>query len=95
MFARLYNALVAAAFNGIGNGFYYPIFALINYLFRLVFGAAPALWADVVQASNLAGTYANGTSGVLTGAWLAGATEVDAAEGKVNLKFEGKSGKWI
>ena len=38
---------------------------------------------------------ANGTSGVLTGAWLAGATEVDAAEGKVNLKFEGKSGKWI
>ena len=38
---------------------------------------------------------ANGTSGVLSGAWLAGATEVDAAEGKTNLKFEGKSGKWI
>ena len=38
---------------------------------------------------------ANGSSAVLTGAWLAGAIEVDAAEGKTNLKFEGKSGKWI
>jgi len=64
MFARLYNALVAAGFNGIGNGFYYPIFALLNFLFRLLFGASPALWADAVQASNLAGTYANGTAGV-------------------------------
>lgn len=38
---------------------------------------------------------ANGMSGVLSNAWLAGATEVDGAEGKTNLKFEGKSGKWI
>lgn len=46
---------------------------------------------DLVITVNLA----NGMNGVLSESWLAGALEVDGAEGKVNIKFEGKEGKWI
>lgn len=46
---------------------------------------------DLVITADLA----NGMSGVLSEAWLAGAIELDGGEGKTNLKFEGKDGKWI
>lgn len=46
---------------------------------------------DLVITVNLA----NGMNGVLSQAWQAGAKELDGAEGKMNLKFEGKVGKWI
>ena len=46
---------------------------------------------DMVVTAELA----NGMTGVLSQAWVAGAKELDAAEGKMNLKFEGKDGKWI
>lgn len=37
----------------------------------------------------------NGKTAVLTNAWFAGATDVDGAEGKVPLKWEGKAGYWM
>ena len=46
---------------------------------------------ELVITANLA----NGMNGVLSQAWVAGAKELDGAEGKMNLKFEGKEGKWI
>ena len=46
---------------------------------------------DMVITADLA----NGMTGVLSQAWQAGAKELDGAEGKMNLKFEGKDGKWI
>lgn len=41
---------------------------------------------DVVVTAELA----IGMTGVLSQAWVAGAKELDAAEGKMNLKFEGE-----
>lgn len=38
---------------------------------------------------------ANGMTAVLSGAWLSGTIEVDAAEGTTSLTFEGIEGKWI
>lgn len=37
----------------------------------------------------------NGKTAVLTNAWFSGPTDVDGAEGKVSLKWEGKSGYWM
>jgi hypothetical protein len=71
---RIWNALVAAAFNACNNAFYRPFFALIDLLYRWALGASPALYADVVSVANIAGTYDNGTSGV-------GATFVKASAG--------------
>ena len=56
--------LVAASNNSVPNQYYRPIFNLINFLFRWATGSAQVFWSNTLQASNLAGTYANGTAGV-------------------------------
>lgn len=71
---RLWNALVAAAFNAMNNSMYRPLFALVDVLYRWALGASPALYADIISVANIAGTYANGTAGV-------GATYVKASAG--------------
>ncbi len=38
---------------------------------------------------------ANGLTGVLSEAWLAGELAINGAEGNTSLRFEGKEGKWI
>lgn len=61
---RIYNALVASVMNALNMGSKNALFMLLNLLYRWGLGTAPALWADVLRATNLAGTYANGSSGV-------------------------------
>lgn len=61
---RLYNALVASVYNALNNGAQNLLYLLINLLYRWALGSAPALWSDVLRSTNLAGTYANGSSGV-------------------------------
>ncbi len=61
---QMLSALVASAFRACGHAFDRPIFNLLNFLFKWITGTAPALYVNAIQASNLAGTYANGTLGV-------------------------------
>jgi len=63
MFGRIWNALAAGAYKAV-NGLLAPLFALVDVLFRWALGTAPVFYVDVVATSNVAGTYANGTSGV-------------------------------
>lgn len=61
---QIWNLLTALVYKALNNGFYNGLFSLISFLYQWGLGAAPALFADALRDSNLAGTYANGSSGV-------------------------------
>lgn len=61
---RIYTNVVAAIMNGLNMGAKNLLFLIIGVLYRWALGAAQLVWADVYRSTNLAGTYANGSSGV-------------------------------
>ena len=63
MFGRIWNALTAGAYKAV-NGLLAPLFAVVDALCQWALGTAPMFYVDVVATANVAGTYANGTSGV-------------------------------
>lgn len=71
-----------------------PVVPYIEGDFFVPPGFPLAKLRDLTDATITA-ELANGMTGVLSGAWLAGKVEVDAAEGKAKLKFEGVKGEWI
>lgn len=50
---------------------------------------------EEMENATVTAEFANGETGVLSGAWLAGTIDVNGAEGNATVKFEGVDGKWI